>query len=71
MKSRWGSLLRAGTTNLNVNLVRAPRPCIEYVVTHELGHTKHRDRNAQLFKLLGQVMPDWEQHKQRLEAALL
>ncbi len=71
MQFRWGSLSRAGTMTLNVNLVRAPRPCIEYVVTHELCHTKHRDHDARFFKLLGQVMPDWEQRKRRLEAALL
>ena len=71
MRSRWGSLSRAGSMTLNVNLVRAPRPCIEYVVVHELCHTRHRDHDARFFKLLGQVMPDWEQRKQRLEAALL
>lgn len=71
MQSRWGSLSRAGTMTLNVNLVRAPRPCIEYVVIHELCHIEHRDHDARFFKLLGQVMPDWEQRKQRLEAALL
>lgn len=71
MQSRWGSLSRAGTMTLNVNLVRAPRPCIEYVVIHELCHIEHRNHDARFFKLLGQVMPDWEQRKQRLEAALL
>ena len=71
MQSRWGSLSRAGTMTLNVNLVRAPRPCIEYVVTHELCHVKHRDHDAHFFKLLGQVMPDWHQRKRRLETALL
>ena len=71
MQSRWGSLSRAGTMTLNVNLVRAPRSCIEYVVIHELCHTRHRDHDARFFKLLGQVMPDWEQRKQRLEVALL
>ena len=71
MQSRWGSLSHAGTMTLNVDLVRATRPCIEYVVTHELCHIKHRDHNTQFFKLLGQVMPDWEKRKLRLEAALL
>ncbi len=71
MQSRWGSLSRAGNMTLNVNLVRAPRSCIEYVVTHELCHTRHRDHDAKFFKLLGRVMPDWESRKQRLEAALL
>ena len=71
MQSRWGSLSRAGTMTLNVNLVRAPRLCIEYVVTHELCHIKHRDHDARFFKLIDQLMPDWEQRKRRLEAALL
>lgn len=71
MRSRWGSLSRAGTMTLNVNLVQAPRACIEYVVMHELCHMKHRDHNRQFFKLLGLLMPDWEKRKQRLETALL
>ncbi len=71
MQSRWGSLSQAGTMTLNANLVRAPRACIEYVVAHELCHLKHRDHDASFFRLLGQVMPDWEKRKQRLETALL
>lgn len=71
MATRWGSLSPAGTMTLNVDLVRAPRACIEYVVIHELCHTRHRDHDARFFTLLGQVMPDWTQRKQRLEAALL
>lgn len=46
MESRWGSLSPAGTMTLNANLVRAPRACIEYVVTHELCHLRHRDHDA-------------------------
>ncbi|MDZ4350532.1 MAG: SprT family zinc-dependent metalloprotease [Xanthomonadaceae bacterium] len=71
MRSRWGSLSRAGTMTLNVDLVRAPRPCIEYVVTHELCHTAYRDHDARFFKLLGQVMPDWDRRQRRLASALL
>lgn len=71
MQSRWGSLSQTGSMTLNVNLVRAPRACIEYVVTHELCHLRHRDHDASFFNLLGRVMPDWEQRKQKLETALL
>lgn len=71
MQSRWGSFSNAGTMTLNVNLVRAARPCIEYVVTHELCHTQHRDHDGRFFKLLGQVMPDWEKRKRQLETSLL
>jgi predicted metal-dependent hydrolase len=56
---------------LNAKLVRAPRACIEYVVTHELCHLKRRDHDSAFYRLLGQAMPDWEKRKQRLEQALL
>lgn len=71
MQSRWGSLSQAGTMTLNSQLIRAPRACIEYVITHELCHLTHRDHDANFYRLLGQLMPDWDKRKQRLEAALL
>ena len=71
MQSRWGSLSPAGTMTLNVNLIRAPRACIEYVVTHELCHVEYRDHDAHFYRLLERVLPDWKRRKQRLEAALL
>ncbi|MBN9133936.1 MAG: M48 family metallopeptidase [Nitrosospira multiformis] len=71
MQSRWGSLSQAGCMTLNASLIRAPRSCIEYVVTHELCHLRHRDHDTNFFRLLGRVMPDWEKRKRRLEAALI
>ena len=71
MQSRWGSLSQAGRMTLHLNLVRAPRACIEYVVTHELCHLQHRDHDASFYRLLERLMPDWEQWKQRLEEALI
>jgi hypothetical protein len=56
---------------LNANLIRAPRACVEYVVAHELCHTKHRHHDAAFFRQLGRVMPDWQARKLRLEEALL
>ena len=71
MKTRWGSLSPAGTMTLNVELIRSPRRCIEYVICHELCHVAHRDHDARFYRLLGRVMPDWEKRKVRLEEALL
>lgn len=71
MQTRWGSLSPAGLMTLNATLIRAPRACIEYVVAHELCHLKYRDHDARFFRLLGNVMPDWEKRKARLETVLL
>ena len=71
MKSRWGSLSPNGTLTLNVELIRAPRECIEYVIIHELCHLKHRLHDGAFYRLLEQRMPDWEKRKHKLELALV
>lgn len=71
MQGRWGSLSPGGQMTLNSRLVQAPRLCIEYVITHELCHLVHRVHNAEFFALLGQLMPNWQARKKRLEEALL
>lgn len=71
MERRWGSLSSRRLMTLNRNLIRAPRSCIEYVVTHELCHLEHKHHGVAFFKLLSRVMPDWEARKQLLEKVLL
>ena len=71
MKTRWGSLSARGTLTLNSSLIRAPRDCIDYVVTHELCHLRYRDHSTAFYRLLEQVMPDWSNRKHRLELSLI
>ena len=71
MRSRWGSLSPAGTLTLNASLIHAPRACIEYVVAHELCHIRHRNHGSAFYRLLSQVMPDWQKRKHLLETVLL
>lgn len=71
MRSRWGSLSPGGQMTLNCRLVQVPRPCIEYVIVHELRHLPQRNHTREFFVMLGQVMPEWEARKERLELALL
>ena len=67
MRTRWGSVSRAGNLVLNPDLIRAPMDCVDYVVTHELCHLLVPNRGRQFFELQQWVMPDWERRKQRLE----
>lgn len=71
MKTRWGSLSENGVLTLNIDLIRAPQECIDYVITHELCHLRHHDHSPAFFKLLDKVMPDWEQRKHKLELSLI
>jgi hypothetical protein len=70
MNNRWGSCTNNGKIILNIELIKAPRPCIEYVITHELCHLVHRDHTEQFFKLLTAEMPDWQKWKEKLERVL-
>ena len=72
MKSRWGSC-DAGKKKiiLNLELIKAPSHCIEYVVMHELCHIKYPDHDNNFYKFLTLVMPDWKERKDKLEKAFL
>ncbi|MGI9527199.1 MAG: M48 family metallopeptidase [Weeksellaceae bacterium] len=67
MKYRWGSCSAKGNIILNPELIKAPKPCIEYVITHELCHLVHRNHTKAFFQLQSREMPDWQKWKNRLE----
>ncbi|MDP2181721.1 MAG: SprT family zinc-dependent metalloprotease [Actinomycetota bacterium] len=70
LRSRWGSMSSSGILTLNVDLVRAPTECIDYVINHELCHLEHADHGPAFRALLEQVLPDWERRKHRLEMTM-
>ena len=67
MQHRWGSCTRTGKIILNRELIKTPRPCIEYVIVHEMCHLVHPNHTKEFYHLLEKFMPDWEKWKNRLE----
>ena len=65
-----GKPICKGMVTLNPELVKAPKECIDYVVTHELYHLKYHDHSPEFYKLLDAVIPGWEKVKHRLELSL-
>lgn len=70
MPTRWGSCTPKGKLILNPELIKAPRGCIEYVITHELCHLVHRNHTQRFIDLQTKEMWDWEKWKMRLEKIL-
>ena len=68
MRRRWGSMSPRGRMCLNVDLIRAPRRCIELVVVHELCHLEQKYHDAPFYGLLAEAMPDWKEWKAVLQA---
>ncbi len=67
MVKQWGSCSPAGRIILNPHLVKAPRECIEYVITHELTHLKCHDHSPKFWSLIDAYCPGWKQTKKRLD----
>lgn len=70
MPTRWGSCTPNGKIILNPELIKAPRPCIEYVIIHELCHLLHHNHTQKFIDLQSKEMPGWERWKSKLETLL-
>lgn len=66
MKSRWGSYTRTGRIVLNLELIKAPLDCIEYVIMHELCHVREMNHSHRFWQLMEQCMPDWKRRREKL-----
>jgi predicted metal-dependent hydrolase len=67
MKSRWGSYSRrTGRICLNLNLVKAPLPCLDYVIIHELCHMKEMNHGPRFWKLVSRYVPDHGELRRQL-----
>lgn len=68
MKTRWGSAhVNKNMILLNLDLIKAPKPCIEYVILHELIHFKYNDHSSKFYEMLYTLMPDWKRKKEILD----
>tara|TARA_R110002124_G_scaffold76758_5_gene205725 strand:+ start:3626 stop:4318 length:693 start_codon:yes stop_codon:yes gene_type:complete len=70
MKKRWGSCTPEGVITLNVQLIKAPKRCIQYVIIHELCHLIHHKHDAEFYRLLNSKMSNWKRWKEKLEVTL-
>ena len=54
-KTRWGSCSVNNNINLSLHLMRLPDHLIDYVILHELSHTKVKNHSPHFWHLLDQV----------------
>lgn len=70
MKTRWGSCNKTKKyINLNLNLIKKPKICIEYVVFHELAHLIYPNYSKDFYNYLSLYMSDWKEREKILNEA--
>lgn len=65
-KTRWGSCSRSGTISLNDQLTFLPADTVEYLIIHELCHTRYLNHSRHFWNLVEQHCPDYRRHEKRL-----
>ena len=60
MKTKWGTCnIEAKRIWLNLELIKKPPQCLEYIIVHELTHFFERNHSDRFVALLDVSMPNW------------
>ena len=70
-KTRWASHTPKHNINFNITLAALPENIIEYIVIHELAHTKEPRHNKKFWYIVKKFCPDYKERKQELTRHLL
>jgi len=65
-RTRWGSCSRNGTISLNACLLFQRPAVVNYLLIHELVHTRHMNHSRRFWAAVHRLEPGWEE----LDAAL-
>lgn len=66
VSSYWGVCTSDLIIRLNIELIRAKREHVEYIISHELCHLVHPNHSKSFYNLLDQFRPSWKQEKKSL-----
>ncbi len=67
-KTNWGSRSAKSNINISTRLLFAPKDVQDYVFVHELAHFKEMNHSPNFWKIVRDIMPDYEEKEKWLKA---
>lgn len=72
MRTKWGTCNeKTKRVWFNLELIKKPENCIQYVVVHELVHLIERTHNDKFVALMDKFLPKWREEKEELNRLIL
>jgi predicted metal-dependent hydrolase len=67
LDNRWGSCSpKSQRIILNLELIKTPKECIEYIALHEVLHFRFPNHNLSFYGALSDLMKDWKEREDLL-----
>lgn len=62
-RTRWASCSHNGTINCSFRMMALPLDVVEYIMAHELAHTREKNHSKMFWNCVGEILPDYEERK--------
>jgi len=66
-RSKWGTCTYHNNLQFSWRLIMAPIEVVDYVIIHELAHTKEKNHRFHFWSLVGLQTPAYKQHRKWLK----
>ena len=66
-KTRWGSCSKKRNINFNYKIVFLPEKLVDYIVVHELCHTKELNHSKNFWNLVAEILPDYKKLRKEIK----